>query len=86
MLTLYCIFGLGQKFDFRKLSTLSISCFLIELTLLSQSVYSFQIVESSLEMYRVKEKFSDNPDNNILALFNNLSQVRIATSKIILDI
>ena len=34
----------------------------------------------------MKEKFSDNPGCNILALFNNLAQVRIATTKTILDI
>ena len=45
-----------------------------------------QIVESSLELQRVKENFSDNPSHNILALFNNLAQVRIATGKTILDI
>ena len=31
-------------------------------------------------------KFSDNPGHNILALFNNLAQVWITTSKTILDI
>ena len=42
--------------------------------------------QQQLEVYRVKGKFSDNPDHNILALFNNLVQVRIAISKTILDI
>ena len=33
-----------------------------------------------------RRKQSYNPDNNILTLFNNLAQVRIAASKTILDI
>ena len=46
----------------------------------------FQIVEPSLEVWRVKEKFSENPSVNILALFENLIQVGVATSKTTLDI
>ena len=33
---LFCIFDLGQNFDFKKLSTLLIGSFLIEVTFLSQ--------------------------------------------------
>ena len=47
---------------------------------------NFQIVESSLEVQRVKEKFSDNRGHNIQAVFNNLAQVQITTSKMMLDI
>ena len=50
-----------SKFDFIKLSTLPISWFLNELTFLSQNGYFSQIVESSLEVWRVKENFPDNP-------------------------
>ena len=32
------------------------------------------------------KKFSDNPGHNVLALFNNLPQIWITTSKTILDI
>ena len=53
---------------------------------MSQNWYTFQVVESSLEVQRVKEKFSENPGHNILALFNNLAQVEIAPYKTILDI
>ena len=34
----------------------------------------------------MKEKFSDNPAQNILALFNTLADVLIPTNKTILDI
>ena len=57
-----------------------------ELTFLSQNGYFFQIIESALEVQRVKEQFSDNPGHNILELFNNLIQIRVATSKVKLDI
>ena len=75
-----------SRFDFNKLSILLISCFLKELTFSSQNGYFFQIVESSLAVWRVKEKFSDNPVLNIWAIFKNLVQVQIATSKTTLDI
>ena len=75
-----------SKFDFRKLSTLLISCFLKEPTFWSQSGYFFQIAESLLEVQRVKEEFSDNPGLNILTLFKSLSQNRITASKTTLDI
>ena len=55
--------------------------FLKKLFFLSQNGQFFQIFESSLEVQRVKEKFSNNPGHNILELFNNLVQVQIATSK-----
>ena len=74
------------RFDFNKLSILLISCFLKELTFSSQNGYFFQIVESSLEVWRVKEKFSDNPVLNIWAIFKNLVLVQIATNKKTLDI
>ena len=41
----------------------------------------FKIFESSLEVQRVKRKFSDSPGHNILELYNVLVQVRFATSK-----
>ena len=75
-----------SRFDFNKLSILLISCFLKELTFSSQNGYFFQIVESSLEVWRVKEKFSDNPVLNIWAIFKNLVLVQIATNKKTLDI
>ena len=74
-----------SRFDFKKLRIL-LSCFLKELTFSSQNGYFFQIVESSLLVWRVKEKFSDNPVLNIWAIFKNLVQVQIATSKTTLDI
>ena len=70
-----------SKFDFRKLSHLMMGSFLKKLFFLSQNGQFFQIFESSLEVQRVKEKFSNNPGHNILELFNNLVQVQIATSK-----
>ena len=72
MLALFCIVGFGN--------------ILILEGFLSQNWHSYQIFESSLEVQRVKRKFSDNPGHNILPLFNNLAQVQVATGKTILDI
>ena len=77
----YFAYWSRSNFDFWKLSILLISCFLKELTFLIQNPYLFQIVEPSLKVRRVKEKFSDNLGLYILARFQNLVQVRIATSK-----
>ena len=49
-----------KKFDFWKLSSLPISSLLNELTILSRNANFFRIVESTLEVQRVKEKFSDS--------------------------
>ena len=50
----------------------------------------FMIVRNFLSKQSMKLKLQTweicNPGYNILALFNNLAQVRIATSKTILDI
>ena len=46
-----------SKFDFRELSALPISCFLNELTFLSQNQYFLDKVQSSLEVQRVKGNF-----------------------------
>ena len=51
------MFDLGQKFDFKKLSTLLIGSFLIEITVLSQMSSFFQKFESSLECREQKENF-----------------------------
>ena len=85
MLALFCIFNLGQKFDFKKLSTLLIGSFLIEVTFLSQMI-TFSRFESSLEVQRAKRKFLDNPGHNILELYSILVQIRFPTSKRKLDI
>lgn len=37
-------------------------------------------------MWRAKETFSENPDENILKLYNFLAQVPFAASKLKLDI
>ena len=41
----------------------------------------FQKVESSLEVQRTKETFSDNPGHNILQLYSVLVQIGFAKSK-----
>ena len=46
-----------SKFEFRKLSTWPICCFLNKLTFFSQNWYFFQKVESSLEEKRAEESF-----------------------------
>ena len=46
----------------------------------------FQILKSSLEVYRAKRKFSDNLGHNILELYNILVQSRFTTSKRKFDI
>ena len=48
-----------------------------------------RLIEYSLRnifIQKLSRVWDYNPGNNILALFNNLAQVRIATSKTILDI
>ena len=41
----------------------------------------FQKIESSLEVYRAKKKFSDNLSYNILQLYNALVHIRLTRSK-----
>ena len=65
---------------------MSISGFLNGLTFLTRIGSFSQILESSLEVWRVKETFPGNPGHNILTLFNNLADVLIPTNKMILDI
>ena len=58
------------KIILQKVFNLLIGSFLIELTFLSQNEHFFRKLESSLEVQRSKEKFSDNPARNILELYN----------------
>ena len=46
-----------SKFDFRKIWTLLITCFLNDLTFFNQNLHSFQKVELSMDKWRVKETF-----------------------------
>ena len=46
----------------------------------------FQKVQSSLEVWRAKRKFSDNLGDNILELNNVLAEVRLTTSKMKRDV
>ena len=46
----------------------------------------FQKLESSVDVQRAKEKFSNNTGHNILELYNVLVKVGFATSKMKLDI
>ena len=41
----------------------------------------FQKIQSSLEVQRAKEKFSDNPGHNILEYCNILVQIQVTTNK-----
>ena len=74
------MFDLGQKFNFKKLSTLLIDSFLIVVTFGPNEQF-FQKFESSLEVQRAKRKFSDNRGHNILELYNVLVQIRFTASK-----
>ena len=47
---------------------------------------TFAEFQSLLEAQRTTEKFSDNPGHNILELYNVLVQIRVATSKMKIDI
>ena len=61
--SLFCIIlypWLISKFDFRKLSTFRISCFLSQIKFLSQNWYFFQKVQSSLGEQKAKENFQKN--------------------------
>ena len=75
-----------SKFDFRKLSLLSISCFSNKLTILSQNKYFFSESWIIIGSADGKQEFSDNPHPNILALFSNLADAWINRNETILDI
>ena len=75
-----------SKFDFRKLSTLLIGSFFYKTNLFEPNEHFFQKYESSLEVYKAKIKFSENPYQNVLELYSVLVQVQFATSKTKLDI
>ena len=63
-----------------------IGSFLMEVNFLSQ-MNTFSInLNHHLEVLRAKEKFSDNPSQNILELYIVLVLVRFTTSKMKLDI
>ena len=67
----------SSKFDFRKLSTVLIGSFLMEITFFSQiSPFFFQKHDWSLKVHWAKETFSDNHGRKILELYNDIPQGR----------
>ena len=74
MLALFGIFSLCHNLTLENFQLDRLVVFFNELSILSQNGYFLKIVESSLKVERVKEKFSDILGQNILALFNNLAQ------------
>ena len=59
MLALFCMFDLGQKFDFKKLLTLLTGIFLIEVTFLSYVSTFFRYVNHHWKCREQKENFQE---------------------------
>ena len=72
---LFCIFDLGQNFDFKKLSTLLLCKFFSRSDIFETNGHFFQKFESLLEVQRAKRKFSENLCHNILELYNILVKI-----------
>ena len=79
------MFDLGQKFDFKKFSTLIIDSFLIEVTFLCQMRTFPRNLNHHGKCREQKENFQTILVN-ILELYNILIQIRFTTNKRKLDI
>ena len=81
MEAVFCMFSLDQELTLESFRCHLLVVFFDRTNLFEPNEHFFQKFESSLEVWRVKRKFSGNLVHNILELYNVLIQTQLTTSK-----